>query len=92
MFTAQVVVYSPWFERVRWEHSFKHFWTAYVAVRLMAKYIDKFVVPKHYGWQEVWGRTGYFWEYDHTPLPIGISWRIMENDHDRRREEAQVRS
>jgi hypothetical protein len=61
---------------VQWEREFKHLWTAYLYTRFMAWYLDHFVIPKHYGWQEVWGLRGLYHEYDRTPLPLGIEWEV----------------
>lgn len=61
--------------REQWAREFKWLWTAYLYTRFTAWYLDHFVIPKHYGWQEVWGGPDV---YDSTPLPIGIYWGIRD--------------
>ncbi len=71
----RAVVYTRCFgnENIKWEREFKWLWLARLRVKLAAMYLDHFVIPKHYGWQEVWGGPDV---YDRTPLPIGIYWAI----------------
>jgi hypothetical protein len=78
MFQAEVFTRTAFRTgRTVYQKEFKRLHTAYIWVRMMAWYADHFVIPKHYGWQEVWGGKPY---YDSTPVPIGIYWCVRKID------------